>query len=217
MNPIRKKLLKVIGRCLGWYDNTWLAKHFQGNKATIRCMRYAYRLGNQTIHVLGEITIVGEKYISIENHTRFDKGCVITAYDRANDGTVFIPQISIGECCNFGAWNHITCVNKIIIGRGFLSGKWVTISDNNHGDNSWEQLHQEPIYRPVVSKGPVIIGDNVWVGEKSTIVTGVSIGDGAVIAANSVVTKDVPAYSIVAGAPAKIIKVIENSEHIMHA
>jgi acetyltransferase-like isoleucine patch superfamily enzyme len=63
-----------------------------------------------------------------------------------------------------------------------------------------------PIKRSLFSKGPVIIGDNVWIGDKATILPGVSIGNGAVIAANAVVTKDVPAYSVAAGNPARIIK-----------
>lgn len=58
----------------------------------------------------------------------------------------------------------------------------------------------------MVSKGPVIIEDNVWIGDKATILANVTIGKGAVVAANSVVTKDVPAYSVVAGIPAKVIK-----------
>ena len=62
-----------------------------------------------------------------------------------------------------------------------------------------------PTQRPVYSKGPVIIGNNVWIGDKATILPNVSIGNGAIIAANSVVTKDVPEYCIVAGNPAKII------------
>ena len=60
--------------------------------------------------------------------------------------------------------------------------------------------------RFVTSKGPVIIGNNVWIGDKATVLPNVTIGDGAVIAANAVVTKDVPPYSIVAGNPAKVIK-----------
>ena len=51
------------------------------------------------------------------------------------------------------------------------------------------------------------IGNNVWIGDKATILPDVTIGDGAVIAANSVVTKDVPAYNVVAGNPAKVVKV----------
>lgn len=66
-----------------------------------------------------------------------------------------------------------------------------------------------PLFRPLFSKGPVIIGKNVWIGDKATILPGVTIGDGSIIGANSVVTKDVPAYSVVAGNPAKIIKTIK--------
>lgn len=60
--------------------------------------------------------------------------------------------------------------------------------------------------RPIVTKGPVIINKNVWVGDKASILSGVTIGEGSIVAANAVVTKDVPAYSVVAGNPAKVIK-----------
>ena len=112
----------------------------------------------------------------------------------------------IGRGCHIGAYNHITCINRIKIGNGFVSGKWVTITDNNHGDTSKETMKMPVSNRPLVSKGIVCIGKNVWVGDKATILPGVTIGDGAVIAANSVVCNDVPAYSVVAGNPAKVIK-----------
>ncbi|MBO4333820.1 MAG: hypothetical protein IKP81_00765 [Paludibacteraceae bacterium] len=60
--------------------------------------------------------------------------------------------------------------------------------------------------REIVSRGSINIGRNVWVGDKVTILAPVSIGDGAIIAANAVVTKDVPPYCVVAGAPARVIK-----------
>lgn len=59
-----------------------------------------------------------------------------------------------------------------------------------------QQLKDSPISRPIVSKGPIHIGKNVWIGEKATILPGVTIGDGAVIAANAVVNKDVPPYTL---------------------
>lgn len=104
-----------------------------------------------------------------------------------------------------------TAINKIIIGDNLLTGKWVTISDNNHGETEWNSLHQEPLSRPVVSKGAIVIGSNVWIGEKATILSGVTIGDGAVVAANAVVAKDVPPYSVVGGIPAKIIKQVADA------
>jgi virginiamycin A acetyltransferase len=60
--------------------------------------------------------------------------------------------------------------------------------------------------KELTSKGPIVVGNDVWIGAQSIIMSGVSIGNGAVVAANSVVNKDVPAYAIVAGSPAKLIK-----------
>ena len=60
--------------------------------------------------------------------------------------------------------------------------------------------------KEAVSKGPIIIGDDVWIGMDSLILSGVTVGRGSVIGARSVVTKDVPPYAIVAGNPARIIK-----------
>lgn len=65
-----------------------------------------------------------------------------------------------------------------------------------------------PLSRPVVSKGPIIIDDNVWIGENAVILSGVHIGEGAIIAANAVVTKDVDSYTMVAGVPAKPVKIL---------
>lgn len=206
MNPIREKILNSIGRLLGRWDMTWLAEHMRGNKIHIRSQRYAVRLGNPTLFVCGDIITIGEKYISIGNCCRIGRGCVISAWDCTPDGKTFTPFIQIGEGCSIGEYNHISATNKIIIGNHLLTGRWVTIVDNNHGDTAYETLQQIPVMRPVVSKGPVAIGNNVWIGDKATILSGVTIGDGAIVAANSVVTKDVPAYSVVAGNPARIIR-----------
>ena len=85
-------------------------------------------------------------------------------------------------------------------------GKKILITDNAHGSSSAELLEIAPNYRPLCSKGPVVIDDNVWIGEKVSIMPDVHIGKGVIVAANSVVTKDVPPYSIVGGVPAKVVK-----------
>lgn len=115
------------------------------------------------------------------------------------------PEIIIGNDCCFGADNHITAANKVMIGHHVLTGKRVTISDNNHGSSNVETLKTAPLCRGIITKGPVVIGDNVWIAENATILSGVTIGDGAIIAAGAVVTKDVAANSVVAGNPAKSI------------
>lgn len=151
------------------------------------------------------LKLIGGKHIAIGDGTAFGKHCVLCAWDKYNK-IKLNPYIEIGNGSDFGEYNHITCTNKIIIGHNVLTGRWVTISDNSHGTSTHEMMEIPPTQRPVYSKGPVIIGNNVWIGDKATILPNVSIGNGAIIAANSVVTKDVPEYCIVAGNPAKIIK-----------
>jgi len=118
--------------------------------------------------------------------------------------------LTIGEHVHIGTDCHITAANHIQIGNGVLLGKMVTISDNSHGDYSDPHIMIPPIERPIVSKGGVKISDKVWIGDKATILSNVTIGEGAIIGANSVVTHDVPAYCVAAGNPAKVIKQIKN-------
>ena len=68
-----------------------------------------------------------------------------------------------------------------------------------------------PLDRPIYSKGEVIIRKNVWIGDNVIILAGVEIGECSVVGAQSVVTKSIPAYSICAGIPAKVIKLFENN------
>lgn len=120
------------------------------------------------------------------------------------------PNLKIGDGANIGELNHITCVNSICIGDGFLSGKMVTITDNSHGCGTYEELDVAPYDRVIYSKKGVVIGNNVWLGDKVTVLPGVKIGDNVIVGANSVVSKDIPDGVIAAGVPAKVIKKIEN-------
>lgn len=149
--------------------------------------------------------LIGEQFISIGKNCKFNDGIFLTVWeqiDKKRGNTV----IEIGNNCNFGAYNHITAINSIKIGDNCLTGKWVTITDNSHGTTDISELQIPPLNRKVTSKGKVIIGTNVWIGDKATILPGVTIGNGAVIAANSVITKDVPPMTVWGGNPAKKIK-----------
>lgn len=151
------------------------------------------------------ITLLGSHYISIGSNVQFGKLCILAAHSKYYE-QIMTPKIIIGNNCNFGEYNHITCINSIKIGNNVLTGRFVTITDNGHGEINRITLQENPIKRKLVSKGEVIIGNNVWISDKVTILPGVKIGNGVVIAANSVVTKSVPDYCVVAGVPAKIIK-----------
>ena len=151
--------------------------------------------------------IQGKQYISIGKGTFVSEGVILTAWDKyANDS--FNPYITIGNNCSIGEYAHITACVGIQIGNNVLTGRRIYISDNSHGNTSIEHMDIPPIKRPLFVKGPVIIEDNVWIGERACILSGVRIGRGAIIGANAVVTKDVPAYAVVGGIPARILKQI---------
>lgn len=174
---------------------------------------------HKAVCFLGKITeenIHCPECITIGDGTAFGENVFLTAWTSYNciaDGKTakqtFTPHIVIGRNCHFGYNNHITATNNITIGNNILTGKWVTITDNSHGEITIEEMDLDPLKRPIFSKGSVTIGNNVWIGDKATILPNVTIGDGAVIAANSVVTKDIPPYSVAAGNPAKIIKTLK--------
>lgn len=124
------------------------------------------------------------------------------------DQQVFQPKISIGNNVKFLYDIHIGCINKITIGDNCLFASRIYISDHNHGDTTAEMLKITPVKRPIMSKGEIVIHENVWVGEGAAILGGVTIGKNSIIATNAVVNKDVPENSVVAGVPAKVIKTI---------
>lgn len=147
----------------------------------------------------------GGKYISIGNRVSIGKNVTLTAWDSYQDQR-FNPEIKIGDNSSIGDDSHITAINRIVIGNNVRSGKKILITDNSHGASDLRLIDIAPNKRPLYSKGPVIIEDNVWIGEKASIMPGVHVGYGSIIAANSVVTKDVPPYCVVAGIPAKVVK-----------
>lgn len=154
--------------------------------------------------------IIGQNNMSIGNRCSFGKEVVLTTWSLRNKKNTY-SLLSIGNNCQFGDYLHLTCANSIIIDDNVLTGRWVTISDNSHGESTYEDLKNAPLDREVISKGPIKIGKNVWIGDKATILAGVEIGEGAIIAANSVVTKNIPPFSVAGGCPIKIIKTL-NSE-----
>lgn len=151
---------------------------------------------------------------SLKN-VKIGKNCYIDFYNviecssrLKKNGKAITPELTIGNGCNLGEYNHITAVNRIVIGDNLLTGRFVLITDNSHGKFDMEELNIHPSHREIVSKGEVVIGNNVWLGDKVSVLPGVHIGDGCIIGANSVVTHDVPSFSIAAGSPAKVIRTI---------
>lgn len=144
------------------------------------------------------------KYVSVGDNSSIMSHCIIETCTIDENK----PNLEIGNNVSIGEYSHITCANKITIGDGVLTGRFVLITDNSHGNNTKEVAEIAPLAREINSNGPVRIGANVWIGDKVTILPNVTIGKGCIIAANAVVTKDIPEYSVAAGVPAKVIKTI---------
>lgn len=206
MNTFRKFILDQYANFIVYWYRTRFYRHIQSNKRYIRNKLITQRFASAAnVSFPMDFTTLGEDCISIGTGTTFGEHSILTAWKSTSAGENRTPEIEIGDNCCFGEYNHITSVNNIKIGNNLLTGRWVTITDNNHGDTSYETLHNPPLKRMVTSNGPVIIGNNVWIGDKATILSNVTIGDGVVIAANAVVTKNVPPYTVVAGVPARVI------------
>ena len=129
-------------------------------------------------------------------------GLRIEAWNAYGDQS-YDPQVIIGDNVIMNYDVHIGAISTLRIGNNVLVGSHVLITDHSHGHLTADETDMPTAHRSLYSKGPVIIEDNVWIGEGVRILAGVSVGRNAVIGANSVVTQDVPSGWIVGGVPAK--------------
>jgi acetyltransferase-like isoleucine patch superfamily enzyme len=142
-----------------------------------------------------------EGRLEVGEHSVFEPNVWLTAPDEA--------RIRIGSQTYLNIAVMVASVALVEIGDHCMFANGCFISDGNH-------RFDDPV-RPVpwqgfTTKGPVRIGDNVWCGANVVITSGVTLGHRSVIGANSVVTRDIPPYSIAAGSPAKVLRPIEYPE-----
>ncbi len=114
----------------------------------------------------------------------------------------FFGQVTIGDNVFFNRGCYVAVHEALSIGDNCLFGEHVSIHDENH----MLGCGLEPIGSRGFTTRPIVIGNNVWVGAKATILQGVHIGDDAVIGANAVVTRDVPAGAVAVGIPARVVR-----------
>lgn len=150
------------------------------------------------------IDIRGKKYIKVSKGFTTGVGCRIEAYPENNQATLFF-----GENFQMNDYVHITAMEKVQIGNNVLFASKIYVSDCSHGSYAGDENDSPPTSIPhdrkLFSK-PVIIEDNVWLGEFVSVLPGVTIGKGTIVGANSVVSKSLPSNVIAVGSPAKPIK-----------
>lgn len=156
---------------------------------------------------------------SMVNNPQNNKNKIKVGNNSHIRGTLLIfpygGEILIGDNCYVGDYSRIWSAEKIVIGNDVLISHNVGITDTNaHELNDYERSNNSKIIlqkglpnsKGNVDSAPIIIGDRAWINFNSIILKGVVIGEGAIVAAGSVVTKDVAPYTLVGGNPAKVIK-----------
>ena len=153
--------------------------------------------GDVTFNVKRTRGSKGEFRLLVEDGAELSFGSGNSYFKYDSDIQIFKgAQMLIGSCAtNIGL--KIVCSDKIVIGNDVHIGRDVWIRDNNGGHHV--------IIKGYKDKAPVIIGDHVWICSNVSITKGVTIGEGAIISANSVVTTNIPAHCIASGNPAKVI------------
>ncbi len=148
--------------------------------------------------------IRNKKYIKVSEGFTTGFGCRLEAYPENNE-----ISLKFGSNVQINDYVHITAMKSVFIGNNVLIASKVYISDCSHGSYAGDENDSNPDTipsdRPLISK-PVIICDNVWLGEFVSVLPGVTIGKGTIVGANSVVSKSLPDYVIAVGSPAKPIK-----------
>ena len=130
---------------------------------------------------------------------------------KSHAGTNYSPRIDIGDKTYIGRNCHIIACDKMKIGKEVLIADNVYITDNFH---NFEDIQTSILCTPLISRGRVTIEDQAWLGERVCVMPGVSIGRHSVVGSNSVVTRDIPPYSVAVGSPAEVIKKYDGDKKI---
>ena len=161
-------------------------------------------MGSQSV-VMFPRRIQGGASIEIGSDVIVQSHSWLAAIARWGD-TVYKPRIGIADHVRIGRHAIITAIEEVLIGEGCLLSEQVFISDHTH-----EAVPGAipPTHQPLARGGPVNIGRHCFIGIRSCIMGGVTLGDYCVVGANSVVTRSFPPGSVIAGAPAKLLKTLD--------
>ena len=186
----------MYGLCIGSVKGSL----FIGKNVAIRYPKNLH-LGNQVIIEDGaEINCLASNGMHLGDRVSIGKYAIVRPSNIY--GGPIGEGLVMGNNSNIGPYNYIGCSGKITIGDNVMLAPRVSIYAENHVfDNPNITIKAQG-----VSKMEVVIEDDCWIAANAVILAGVTIGKGSVVAAGSVVNEDVPAFSVVAGVPARVIK-----------
>ncbi len=186
-------VVEIIARCAGYAAGLFCDRAHAAERL-VRGKCLGLRLAARRLHVCRGVHLECERSIRLGDSVTLHAGCHLVA---GRGGIV------IGDGTHLGVGCMVAGLGNVVIGRGCAISSGVAIySVTNH----FRAAPSGPILDNDVVYDPVHIGDDVWIGANVTILPGVTIGDHAVVGAGAVVNRDVPAWQIVAGVPARHLK-----------
>jgi acetyltransferase-like isoleucine patch superfamily enzyme len=174
-------------------------------KVFARFSRFKFVGPNSVFHVRKGNSFLNPRYMSIGDNVLISKNCIFECYPKGLSNSKSDPSLQICDGVSIRSNAHIQCASSIIIGKDTMISDYVYMCDYNHGVIP----DKNGYHTGKLETSPISIGNGCWVGHGATILKGVTIGDYSVIGANSVVTKSFPDYCMIAGNPAKIIKMFD--------
>lgn len=172
-----------------------------GRPVLLRLMRFVYEIWGRSqirghvepgVQFIGMITVEGTRNVHVGQGTRLGRRTFLKT-DEAG-------RIEIGRNVTINDGATIVAYSGISIGDNTLVGEYVTIRDQNHGTRRGVEIRTQPY-----DSSPISIGVGAWLGRGVCVLKGVRIGEGAIVGANSVVTKDIEPYTVAGGVPARPI------------
>jgi len=184
--------------------SNWISLHASISPRTKAGRRFL-SFGEGSLIMWKPTTIFNERYISVGRDTLIGPGVALSAGMVPGQECLTSPVVEIGDRCLIGKGSGIVGHFSIIIGDDVWTGHHVYITDQNHGYTDLTR----PISQQSQPERPVVIGNGSWLGHGTIVLPGVTIGDHVVIGANSVVTRDIPSFSVAVGSPAKVVRKYE--------
>jgi lipopolysaccharide O-acetyltransferase len=186
----------------------------------LRFYRFAVRARAKTFSVLAgrafaafgpqsviqpPLRINGEQRVAIGSGVFMGPGCWLHVLDETSSDEV---AIQVGDGTSIVGDCVLSAIRSVRLGRNVLIARNVYVADHMH---AFDDLDRPVLGQGVNRVGPVSIGDGAWLGQNVVVGPGVSIGRGSVVGANSVVLDDVPDFTVAVGAPARVVRRLEES------
>lgn len=170
------------------------------------CLLRSKLLDNRIRIIRRPFVLRGRKYVDFGKGLTTGYWCRFEVFPKNNDSSI---RLKFGNNIQLNDFVHISVIDSVEIGDNCLLASHIYISDNSHGRYEGSEKDSSPFTPPAHREyitSPVKIGKNCWLGEGVIVMPGVTIGDGCIIGAHSVVKHDIPPASIAVGSPARIVK-----------